>query len=692
VTTPLRPGDPRQLGGYHLLSRLGEGGMGTVYLGRDPGGRLVAIKVIRPEYAYEDEFRARFRSEVNRARQVPPFCTAEVLDADPEHHTPYLVVEFVDGPSLAEVVHEQGPLTAGSLHSVAIGVATALAAIHGAGVIHRDLKPRNVLFSLGTPKVIDFGIARALEVTSQHTRTDQMVGTVAYMAPERFDTGASRSVSPAADVFAWGAVVAYAGTGRTPFAADSAAATAARILTQPPDLTGLPGSLRDLVALSLAKDPAGRPSAHELLDLLLAAGPAATPAIPADLQRQAEAAQHSGRWSTDGTPVPPGRRRRRTWAWLAAGVAALAAVPLAVLAMEAGGGSGVAGPAGSPSASAVPADSISAVPAPAGASAAPGAVRGPSVVDPLSRPGQWSEVRGGSGGECTFDRRLVVTTGSASVYQCPGPTDTFAGDQTVAVDLTLDQAGSCGDIWFRYVDRSGYRLTVCPDSLKLLLDDDGDLSTLSTVGTPVFQVGLRHRLQIAVRSNVATVSVDGTPLLQGKTGDPALASGQVVLGAGVEGQSGSAQASFRNIAITPALAAAGAYTDVSAGDSTSVAKLLSYNKTARSAVVEPVRYYSGPGYCKAYHIASSDGRCNREWITEDSHAKVTVPLATSAKLTYVHGGDPDCMKSYSDIILAGTCALSPAAFASWLKDNAEALVRLTVKDGTTTGIAELFLP
>jgi serine/threonine protein kinase len=135
--------------------------MGTVFLARsERDDRLVAVKVIRPEFAYEDEFRARFHSEVNRARQVPPFCTAEVLDADPEAISPYLVVEYVDGPSLAEVVQEQGPLSAGNLHSVAIGVATALAAIHGAGVIHRDLKPRNVLFSLGTPKVIDFGIAR----------------------------------------------------------------------------------------------------------------------------------------------------------------------------------------------------------------------------------------------------------------------------------------------------------------------------------------------------------------------------------------------------------------------------------------------------------------------------------------------------------------------------------------------------
>src|SRR3954462_5570604 len=273
---PLRPKDPRALGTYELVGRLGEGGMGTVYAGRTAGGVLVAVKVVRADLAPDDEFRRRFRSEVNRVRQVPPFCTAEVLDADPDHEQPYLVVEYVDGPSLAEVVEERGPLTASNLHSVAIGVATALTAIHGAGVIHRDLKPRNVLLAPGSPKVIDFGIARALEATSQHTRTDQMVGTVAYMAPERFDDSGT-PLTPAADIFAWGAVVAFAGTGRTPFHADSAPATAVRILTHEPDLAGLSGSLRDLVAASLAKRPDDRPTARELLDLLLAAGSRRSP-------------------------------------------------------------------------------------------------------------------------------------------------------------------------------------------------------------------------------------------------------------------------------------------------------------------------------------------------------------------------------------------------------------------------------
>jgi hypothetical protein len=289
---PLRPGDPDHLGEYVLDGRLGAGGMGTVFLGHTPQGRPVAVKVVRAEYIQDEEFLGRFRSEVNRARQVPPFCTAEVLDADLDHEPPYLVVEYVDGPTLTDVVRERGPLSPAALHSAAVGIATALTAIHGAGVIHRDLKPGNVLFALGGLKVIDFGIARPLEATSQHTRTDQMVGTVAYMAPERFDEHPAARVSPAADIFAWGAVVAFAATGRTPFQGESAPATAMRILTQPPDLTGLPDRLRGIVARALAKEPADRPTARELLDLLLADGrPAAPPVgpVPDDAARAAAA-------------------------------------------------------------------------------------------------------------------------------------------------------------------------------------------------------------------------------------------------------------------------------------------------------------------------------------------------------------------------------------------------------------------
>jgi hypothetical protein len=533
VTGPLRPGDPRQLGGYRLLSRLGAGGMGTVFLASsERDDRLVAVKVIRPEFADEDEFRARFRSEVTRARQVPPFCTAEVLDADPEHTSPYLVVEYVDGPSLAEVVEEQGPLTAGNLHSVAIGVATALAAIHGAGVIHRDLKPRNVLFSLGTPKVIDFGIARAFEATSQHTRTDQMVGTVAYMAPERFDSD-SRGVTAAADVFAWGAVVAYAGTGRTPFAADSPAATAARILTQPPELSGLPAPLRDLVARTLAKEPGDRPSAHELLDLLLSAGPqeALVLAQRPELRHAAEAAQHSGRHPTGGSGRRRGRtltdhaggpRRRRGWIMAAAGLAAL------VLA----GGSAYA-------------FSIDDTPTNPLTIAAPAsrAVRGPGIVDRLDRPAQWSERTSGTG-TCLFDGELVVTTRDAGETTCPGPDDSFAGDQSISVDVTVRRPGSCALVRFRHLGNAGYRLSACETVVRLDLDDDGTATTLTKVASDAFRVGHREQLRIDLRGSTATVSVGGTPIFQAPVTDPGLAAGQVLLGVATGTADFPAQASF----------------------------------------------------------------------------------------------------------------------------------------------------
>ncbi|WP_433788672.1 WD40 repeat domain-containing serine/threonine-protein kinase [Actinoplanes sp. CA-252034] len=268
--TPLRSGDPDRLGQYELLGRLGAGGMGTVFLGTGPDGQRVAVKAIRPEWSADPAFLARFRSEVKRAREVPPFCTAAVLDADVEHDPPYLVVEFVDGPSLADVVQDRGPLNPSEVYGVAVGVATALLAIHGAGVVHRDLKPANVLLAVGLPKVIDFGIARGAELSAELTGPDQVLGTIGYVAPESLD--GSGKAGPAADVFAWGVLIGYAATGRTPFRGDSPMATIGRMLTQPPDLSGIPDSLRKLVATTLEKDPAARPTARELLDSLLSMG------------------------------------------------------------------------------------------------------------------------------------------------------------------------------------------------------------------------------------------------------------------------------------------------------------------------------------------------------------------------------------------------------------------------------------
>jgi eukaryotic-like serine/threonine-protein kinase len=302
---PLRSTDPSAVGDYRLLGRLGEGGMGSVYLGLHPSGRMVAVKLIRVDRAGNEEFRRRFRGEVKRARQVPPFCTAEVLDADPDHDPPYLVVEYVDGPSLTAVVEERGPLTPANLHGLAIGVATALTAIHGAGVIHRDLKPSNVLLPPGSPKVIDFGIARAVHGTDMATSTGQVIGTVAYMAPERFVAASDAALTPAADVFAWGAIVAYAGTARTPFGSDTPEITAVRIMTQEPDLEGLSGLLRDLVAQALAKDPAERPTARDLLDDLLGTGERRPRELAAAFARQPAllAAAEQAKAATDQHPL-----------------------------------------------------------------------------------------------------------------------------------------------------------------------------------------------------------------------------------------------------------------------------------------------------------------------------------------------------------------------------------------------------
>ncbi|MFI2710712.1 serine/threonine-protein kinase [Micromonospora sp. NPDC018662] len=408
----LRPGDPVRLGGYELLGRLGEGGMGSVFLARSPQGRRVAVKVVRAELSHHDEFRGRFRSEVNRARQVPPFCTAEVLDADPDHEPPYLVVEYVDGPSLVQVIREKGPMTAAGVHGIAVGVATALTAIHGAGVIHRDLKPANVLVAPGGIKVIDFGIARAFDATSQHTRTNQMVGTVAYMAPERFETASGHRTGPAADIFAWGAVVAFAATGRTPFEGESATATAMRIMTQPPDLTGLEGPLRDLVSRALEKDPTDRPSARDLLDGLLtaahpagesagrAAGPGA-PAGPGSAARPAALPGTGGGTGTGGGPVGRGTgttgdgfdgtdragpagsdavpKRRRRLVGLAAGAAVMAVlVPAAMFGPDLVRDRSGSAPTGSPGAGTPSAAAATGGPATGGTPSATPTSRAPS--------------------------------------------------------------------------------------------------------------------------------------------------------------------------------------------------------------------------------------------------------------------------------------------------------------------------
>jgi predicted Ser/Thr protein kinase len=538
VTVTLRPEDPRRLGRYVLLGRLGEGGMGTVYLGRNRAGRLVAVKVIRPEYAIDAEFRARFRSEVNRARQVPPFCTAEVLDADPDHATPYLVVEYVDGPTLADVVADQGPLPAANLHGVAVGVATALAAIHGAGVIHRDLKPRNVMFALGTPKVIDFGIARALEPTSRHTHTSQMVGSISYMAPERFDTEAEQPVGPAADVFAWGAVVGYAGNGRTPFAAGSPTATAARILTQPPALGALTGPLRDLVAQALAKEPGDRPTAHELLDDLLTADSRDSDGFIADLGHRPElrrAAESAAGSPPNAAGTTRGARRHRLWVAAALAFVLLLAGSVAVYSTRlrpAGNGADTA-----------------AVQSPA-SSPVPRTVWGKAVVDRLDRPGRWRARAGDPAGACAFSSQLVITTARSMDYWCQGPEDRFSGDQLITVDTTVLTMNACAVVFLRDIGTRGYELSFCSEEVRLERYDDNEGETLvRRAHSDTFAPGRRRPVTIAIVDDDMTATVDGRKVLEARLTDPSLAAGRVVLGATNNTYTGESKAAFANIDI-----------------------------------------------------------------------------------------------------------------------------------------------
>ncbi|WP_101832872.1 protein kinase domain-containing protein [Frankia canadensis] len=263
---PLGPDDPPRLGAYTLLGKLGQGGMGTVYLGRSEKGRLVAIKVIRTEAVGNPEFRARFRLEAETARRVARVCTAEVLDADPDAEWPYLVTEFIEGETLARYVQRNGPLADANLEQLAVGVAAALTAIHSAGIVHRDLKPANVILSPFGPRVIDFGIARTVDAGSGLTGDLQQLGTPAFMSPEQIE---SRPISSAVDIWAWGGLVAFAATGHYPFGEASAQVLLYRALHEEPRLDDVDPALRPIVWLAMRKDPAGRPSAQQLMLRLL---------------------------------------------------------------------------------------------------------------------------------------------------------------------------------------------------------------------------------------------------------------------------------------------------------------------------------------------------------------------------------------------------------------------------------------
>jgi hypothetical protein len=356
---PLAVGDPSQVAGYQLQGRLGAGGMGAVYLTFTPGGRPLALKVIRPELGGDPDFRSRFRREVDAAQRVHSLYTAPLMDADPDADPPWLVTAYVAGPSLAAAVQAHGPMPANTVLLLAAGVAEALAVIHRVGLVHRDLKPSNVLLAGDGPRLIDFGIARALDGTAL-TSAGMRIGTPQYMAPEqvRGDT-----VTAAADIFTLGATAAYAALGRVPFGEGESAAVLYRIQHQPPDLAGCPAQVRPLLEWCMAKDPADRPAPAQIIEACQEGAAVRTieygdawlpPALTADLpayaaavhglhgttaQTAATATQQHGR---DGQieAVPAGLRRRGRFPlrWLAPAVAGtLIAGGLAAYALASGG-------------------------------------------------------------------------------------------------------------------------------------------------------------------------------------------------------------------------------------------------------------------------------------------------------------------------------------------------------------------
>jgi outer membrane protein assembly factor BamB len=351
----LRGGDPAEIGGYPLEARLGSGGMGTVFLARTSSGRPVAIKLIHQQFAGDDEFRIRFRQEVAAARRVSGAFTAAVVDAATEAEQPWMATTYIEGHTLAQRIAAKGPLDGAELRRLAIGLAEALRDIHRVGVVHRDLKPSNVVLSSEGPRVIDFGISRAVDQQTL-TMTGRVIGTPPFMSPEQLQ--APRGVGPRSDVFSLGTLLVYAATGRGPFDADSPYMTAYQVVYEEPSLGAVPVTLRAVVESCLDKEPEGRPSADELLVLLRD--------LPADLGGTGTKEGGAGRTrdmitqhhlATRATPAPaapagsgtgsagapPGRRPHRRWRPVLAVAVAVVAIGGGVAVLKAGGSGNDAG-------------------------------------------------------------------------------------------------------------------------------------------------------------------------------------------------------------------------------------------------------------------------------------------------------------------------------------------------------------
>ena len=300
---PLRVTDPREVGGYQLAGRLGEGGQGVVFLAVSSTGTRVALKVLPA--TTDSQVRSRFLKEVAAAQRVARFCTAQVLDAGIFERRPFIVSEYVDGPSLVEVVEQDGPRGGAALERLAVATLTALGAVHAAGMVHRDFKPGNVLLGPDGPVVIDFGLATVPGMTTTGLSGPAAMGTPAYMAPEQL---AGERVTAAADMWSWAVSMTFAGTGKLPFTGDSLTAMAFAILNGEPSVGRLPEPLGCLVRRCLAKDPAARPSARDALGELVAAGAQPVGPLPPRAATPAVDGQASGPPAAPAdTPEPPRR-------------------------------------------------------------------------------------------------------------------------------------------------------------------------------------------------------------------------------------------------------------------------------------------------------------------------------------------------------------------------------------------------
>ncbi|WP_200840089.1 protein kinase [Streptomyces sp. NBC_00080] len=425
----LRREDPRVVGSFRLHRRLGAGGMGVVYLGSDKKGQRVALKVIRPDLAEDQEFRSRFAREVSAARRIRGGCTARLVAADLDAERPWFATQYVPGPSLHDKVNDEGPLGAAELASIGAALSEGLVAVHEAGVVHRDLKPSNILLSPKGPRIIDFGIAWATGASTL-THVGTAVGSPGFLAPEQV-RGAL--VTPATDVFSLGATLAYASTADSPFGHGSSEVMLYRVVHEEPHLHGVPDALAPLVRACLAKDPEERPST---LDLSLRLKEIATreaqgladarPPAP----RSAEADRPTGRLSDTGHPertlrqqAGPGTPPPRNGAPPARG-----SVPSRGGAPARGGNAARGGGASSSRSGARPAPSRN---------TRPGSGNRPASRGGARRPGQRTTGTGRRPANPRLLRQrlfvfvvvtLLVALGIAVVQGCQGPARGLGGD------------------------------------------------------------------------------------------------------------------------------------------------------------------------------------------------------------------------------------------------------------------------